>query len=134
MLKNYGAKFSTHKLLLFDFDALGHLCNKPINLPSNLFHPNDHITFYNLKLQSDTLVSILTYLKSVLFVLKLNLSTMFLNGGKEDESSFVQRIKSDLLHNFESLDQFVRSEVVDSFEKHVYFDYIDSAKQFLANF
>ena len=86
LLKSYGGKFSLHKCLFFDFESLGTLCSQPIDLPSNLFHVLEHVTFYSLKLQSEALVSILTYLKSILFILELNIVKMFLNSIREINS------------------------------------------------
>ena len=54
---------------------------------------------------------------------------MFLNSNERD----FNEVKNDLLNNFDGLVNFIKGEVVDSFEKHVYFDYIDLAKQFLQN-
>ena len=82
LLSNYGAKFSSLELLTYDVSLLRLFARQhldSINLPSEIFHPNDHVSFQDLSLQPESIVPIEIYLKCLLHVLKLNLPTMYLD-------------------------------------------------------
>ena len=129
LLTKYGAKFSHYKLLLYDFEILNQYEDSDIDLPSNLFHPFDHISFANLKLQSSNIVPIMTYLKCLLSVIKLNLPTMFL-----DEKDISQLIKQELAYNIHDLVSFIQKNVIEPIEKKVYFEIIQEIFEYLTKF
>ncbi len=176
LLNQYGAKFSSSKVLFYNFLPIkkspSRLRIEYLNLREHesqiLFHPRENnVLVYQLRMQESTngLISILVYLKSILSVFKLNLPTMFLKekyfsrldefrnmipkkfSVKSSDSSSTcssdemqiiiedttTQLKKDLAHNLHDLIEFVRSEVDDVNEKHIYFEYIQTAFECLSN-
>ena len=129
LLSKYGAKFSHYKLLLYDFELLNQYEDSDIDLPSNLFHPFDHISFVNLKLQNSNIVPIMTYLKCLVSILKLNLPTMFL-----DQKDVAPLMKQDLAYNLHDLVIFIQKNVIEPIEKKLYFENIQEIFEYLTKF
>ncbi len=135
LLSKYGAKFSNYKLLLYDLEILNQYEDSDLDLPSNLFHPFDHITFDNLKLQSSSIIPIMTYLKCFISVLKLNLPTMFLEECMPvDRKDFPLLMKQDFAYNLHDLVVFIQKNVIEPVEKNVYFENIQTTFEYLAKF
>jgi hypothetical protein len=87
LLNAYGAKFSSYKVLLYDIEMLNKVEEELVHLPSNLFHPDDHVSFDNIRMNVNTVVPIKFYLKCVLYLFKLNLPTMFLRKSSSPQIS-----------------------------------------------
>jgi hypothetical protein len=86
LLNQYGAKFSTLNVLIYDVGLLYDMLKQHaelVYLPSTLFHPHDHVSFNDITIQPDSIVPIEIYLKCLLHVLKLHLPTLYLKSGVE---------------------------------------------------
>jgi hypothetical protein len=164
LLSQYGAKFSTHTVLLYNLEYLNELDEKEVNLPSNMFYPHDYVSFKNIRLQNVNLIPIMSYLKCIIYVLNLNLPSMFLSSyytnlnsnesikaigpassksvnlsgsslvDNEPKDNTIYAIKQDMATNFHDLIQFIKINVIDSFEKQIYFSHIETAYELLSKF
>lgn len=84
LLNKYGAKFSSINILLYNVESLKELDgNSCTNKSDSYFQGEDYVCFDDLKLQSKSIVSIQTYIKCILFILKLNMPTMFLEKNRQ---------------------------------------------------
>jgi ankyrin repeat protein len=137
LLNQYGAKFSSHKELLYDIECLRQFDKDSINLPSTLFHPDDHVSFNNLRLNKSNIISIMTYLKCILYIFKFNIPTMFLkDSATTNEDAFGQfdhhdHMKKEFAYNFNELIAFTKNNVIDSFERNIYYEHIEMAFELL---
>ena len=132
LLSKYGAKFSAPNLLLYDLDELNALESDGIDLPSDLFHPFDHISFKDVRLQSQNIVPIMAYLTCLLSVLKLNLPTMFLHDLREPSEK--DALKQEIAYNLHDMLVFIQKNVIDSLEKKIYYENIQKAFELLSTF
>jgi ankyrin repeat protein len=137
LLNQYGAKFSSHKELLYDIESLRQFDKDNINLPSTLFYPDDHVSFNNLRLNKSNFIPIMTYLKCILYVFKFNIPTMFLrdstttNEDVFDIYDFNDNLKKAFAYNFNQLITFIKNNVIDSFERNIYYEHIEMAFELL---
>ncbi len=110
LLNQYGAKFSSARILFYNFVPIkkspSRLRIEYLNFREHEtkipFHPNENnVLIYQLRMQESTnaLVSILVYLKAILFIFKLNLPTMFL---KEKYFSGLDELKNMVPKKFSS--------------------------------
>lgn len=133
------------------------------------FNPKENkMTIYNLKIEKDSngLVSILVFLKAILYLFKLNLPTMFLkeryfikmpnaltnNADNKFSTSTLSSnyttalsneitrpdlndgcyLKTELAQNLHDLIEFIKCEIDDQNERHVYFEMIQMAFEYLS--
>ncbi len=97
LLNSYGAKFSDLNVILYDVGSLFEMLKKhpeTVNLPSSLFHPDDHISFNDITIQPDSIIPIEIYLRCLVHVLKLNLPTLYLKTNTSTSKSSTSILNS----------------------------------------